>query len=546
MLNKQPVQIPSALQALMVLQQQANPVAPNGRPTIAGQMAQKAQQGIMQPMMASAPSMDESQGIADVLNQVRGSMPSVQQDAQAQGIAQRVVQMMQPKEPGVTGLPANNMGFAEGGIIGYDGEESYVNDPTVAPISAKEATRKDNEGIAKAFATIFGLPASFALDVATSPINAIRNQYMSAANKPAVSYTPAYDAVTNWLGVDRNPLKTPPDDRPERVPGKTEPYTALPKAEEKGVASLLQQQKPPAGGAGKISASVRSPGATPASSFDPKKIMDSFLGDDYARQAANRAEQVRLANEGKTLREGAPPPGKTALDSIAQTRQELQALHDKANSESAMNGLRAWLQGAAKGSLGGAGAASSKYDEDEKVRMKGFINQKLLLSEKQAALEDAQQAKKEGNFEKYKADMERVFDIDAKMMQTKAGAVGSAISALGGIEGDKIRAAAQTDAARLSASVRGGTREEKILALRERLLEAANTRFKKDIEAAGMLGPIGAKARAALDNNIKQYVADGVRHIFGPDAPGASKEESIKPSGVLSKPKNVTVTRAGD
>lgn len=116
----------SATQALNTLQQTAAPTTPQGAPTVAG----AAQQALAQRLQGGSGA-----GIAQVAQQAQNAAPILQQqaqEAQAQQIAQQAAQMMQGQQqgPGIAGLPAGNMQFKEGGVIGYavGGNESLDED----------------------------------------------------------------------------------------------------------------------------------------------------------------------------------------------------------------------------------------------------------------------------------------------------------------------------------------------------------------------------------------------------------------------------------
>lgn len=131
-------QIPSGLQALMqasqILSSQASPTAPGPQgqqPTVAGrvneqikqaaqpQQPQQPQEGGIAGLNPSMREMGQQAGVAgQIMAQRQAQQQQQAQDPQA--VAQMAAQMLQSK--GVAGLPAN-MGFKEGGIIGFDGEE---------------------------------------------------------------------------------------------------------------------------------------------------------------------------------------------------------------------------------------------------------------------------------------------------------------------------------------------------------------------------------------------------------------------------------------
>lgn len=112
--------IDPALRALLAVAKQ---VTPAGQPTVAAQVAQAAQ---------------KPQGIMSALDQSQQAAPSVAQNMQQQQMAEAAQQMqqMQPQPPaeaqppqpeqpagGIASLPIPEQQYAEGGVIGYSGQE---------------------------------------------------------------------------------------------------------------------------------------------------------------------------------------------------------------------------------------------------------------------------------------------------------------------------------------------------------------------------------------------------------------------------------------
>jgi hypothetical protein len=121
--------------------QTAQMVTPDQTPTVAAQVVQAAQQK-MQP-----------QGIAQGMPQARqdfqAAMPSMMRNMQQQQMQQMVKQAMQPQPAGIEGLPSN-IRMAEGGVVGFAGDEfgSYVSDPAAIAmdeVRSAEFQRKRRE-----------------------------------------------------------------------------------------------------------------------------------------------------------------------------------------------------------------------------------------------------------------------------------------------------------------------------------------------------------------------------------------------------------------
>jgi hypothetical protein len=148
-------QIPSGLQALMqasqVLSSQASQTAPGPQgpqPTVAERVNQQIKQ-VSQPQGIAGveqmpPNMQDIGKQAGIAGQIMAQRQA-QQQQQAQNpeaVAQIAAQML--KGQGVAGLPVN-MGFKEGGIIGFDGE---TGSEVVNPNEALKHYKKVNEFLA--------------------------------------------------------------------------------------------------------------------------------------------------------------------------------------------------------------------------------------------------------------------------------------------------------------------------------------------------------------------------------------------------------------
>lgn len=134
-------QLPEGLRALInasqILQEESTPVVqtPVGpKPTVAGMVSQGLQQ-LAQPV--GMQNVGQQAGLGAQIQAQQ--MARQQQMAQSpEAIAQLAAQMLQrrPEQEGIANLPAN-MGFREGGIIGYNGETgSQVED--IAAKAARE------------------------------------------------------------------------------------------------------------------------------------------------------------------------------------------------------------------------------------------------------------------------------------------------------------------------------------------------------------------------------------------------------------------------
>lgn len=132
--------IPDTLKALMVVQEEAAPTTPQGLPTVAARLAQRARQQ-MQPQSQIPMQASQLSGVQEAAQQAGIAGPIIQQQQQqqqaqqiAQMAAQQIQQQMQPQQMargGIAGLPAHNMARLAsyshgGGVMGFDGVTGSV------------------------------------------------------------------------------------------------------------------------------------------------------------------------------------------------------------------------------------------------------------------------------------------------------------------------------------------------------------------------------------------------------------------------------------
>ena len=200
-------QLPEGLRALInasqILQEESTPVVqtPVGpKPTVAGMVSQGLQQ-LAQPV--GMQNVGQQAGLGAQIQAQQ--MARQQQMAQSpEAIAQLAAQMIQrrPEQEGIANLPAN-MGFREGGIIGYNGErESKVETPEerdareaaearAAGMRRSRGTTDFNERMMDAFSEAATRAAAAGSDVLSLP-----GRVAGAAFKgEPESYTPAYDVL---------------------------------------------------------------------------------------------------------------------------------------------------------------------------------------------------------------------------------------------------------------------------------------------------------------------------------------------------------------
>lgn len=373
--------------SLAALLKTAQMVTPDQTPTVAAQVAQAAQQkmqpqGIMQGMQGA--KMDRA-----------AAQPSMDRNMQQQQVQQMMRQAMQPQPAGIEGIPAQNMQgmqrMAEGGVVGYSGEEG-------------SEVKSDAEGIKRALALALGMPLSAVADVASLPINYLRKQYAEASGKDDVSLTPAADAIRRYTRINAQESAEAPAAQPSAAkPSVTPPATPVsPEAQ-----ALMQRQGP----RGQPSAPAPRPEGRPAAERIPaagiaqlvaptmdRSRVDS-AGKDFATEAARQEAALRkIAADKEAAIKGMPDLNEQGIASLKRAEQERRRLLGIEQSD---DSRRRWA-----GIFRGWGGDRDAYDRilTGIATRDAAANQAQLASEQaELKLREAQQAKALGQFDRAKA-----------------------------------------------------------------------------------------------------------------------------------------------
>ncbi len=475
-----PTTLSPGLQALLTLQQTANPTTPQGGPTIAAKAAadaaqktQMAPQGIagMQGQPQGQP-----QGIATAVNQAQAAAPSVAQNAQnAQmgQMAQKVAQLMQSQQgqsQGVAGLPANNMrGFKEGGIIGFDGEERS---DVPLPDDMRPWSR---------------FPAGSLIEGFSNPVQRTRGgKYLyngeiypdkeSAERVAIATYQGKKPFVPNAEGVPRDTGSRPgafeanfsPTGIAAAIPASANPAALAAGATGAGTAPTQQRA---------LSAGPRTP-AAPEKSDPYKELLE------YSKPGPESPDQIKYreaVEEQYKLRQAQPPVQQTALAALQRAIQEREEQQQNINSQAGSRRLDAYLAGAQRG-RGRGGEAVANFRDTEESRKAEYIQRKLLDATAQSAMEDAQRAQAAGNQGAYVEALGKLAAARNEQEKTRVQNVGNVLQAATQIRTGAANNATQLQVAQIQAAVghahndilRGaqGTKEQLAAIQVEKLVEA--------------------------------------------------------------------------
>lgn len=413
-------------QAEQALKQAASPVTPSGQPTVAGQAMQTAQ-ALTQ---ARQPQPQPQAGIENLL-------PGVQQQAVMQEQAQQPVtqaqlqqklQAMQGQQSGVAQLPNSDVNMAEGGVVGYNGQNDsqYIRSP-----EEEEPSGEKSEWL-----------------------------------RSIKDFLRGKGTVYDWSQLDKPSSQTAANGQYKGKSGIADEDIGIPETPPK--ARVL----PPAAGA-RIGASSAA-SATGASNFDKyvKLIADQTQAAETAataslQEAAKRREltpeelafvaaqqeKVRLSREQleEQKRRFLELEGQRAAAGKPSARQ---ALEDYAIN---VGGARSLAAGLAQ-----AGKARSAFEASQRAESQKALERQReyfdLLDTRKDAIEQRDLAIAQGKMERAKAEQDRIQEINKALATSRTQLRGDQVKAIGSLAGHALTAeesakarsfaAAQSDEAR--------------------------------------------------------------------------------------------------
>jgi hypothetical protein len=358
-------QVPPALQVLMSMGAQPTAPGPMGQPI---------------PTIASQKVEQQAQGLEALMPGVRQQAMQSAQAAQPVTQAQ-LQQVMQQQSPGISGLPAQNMRFAEGGVIGYAGPDGSDVELDVSG-RIKKALRDWYERTERGYMERAGAtPEQIAQKLgqaAPAPAEPPQASYsneerIGLASKPV----PIAEPTARPTGIAASRVEAPVRTASVR--------TAAPMAET-GIATALP--------------------ATPT--LDKSGI--ATAGDAIAKAAAEREARMRgiLAERERTASGMADlnAEGIAALQEANRARQELLA---KQRGDDKFNRQMALLRGFQGDRAAYDRAVAGQQARDEAANQAQLMHQQAVLK-----LREAQQAKQLGQFDRALAFEQQAADLEGK------------------------------------------------------------------------------------------------------------------------------------
>ena len=172
--------IPPATKGVLELANMISPVTPEGAPTVAGQLMQKA--GMMPPQMPqqSPPGMPQVGRMAGIGAQV-GATQQQQEQQKMMDMLKQLSQRNQSMNFGVMAAPGAQQfkppGMAGGGIVGFAGDDG-------SEVSSEEKEKRQRDADRRAF--LLGLESLLAAgkDIATLPGRAVLGAAETAVTRP--------------------------------------------------------------------------------------------------------------------------------------------------------------------------------------------------------------------------------------------------------------------------------------------------------------------------------------------------------------------------
>jgi hypothetical protein len=367
-------QLPEGLRALInasqILQEESTPVVqtPVGpKPTVAGMVSQGLQQ-LAQPV--GMQNVGQQAGLGAQIQAQQ--MARQQQMAQSpEAIAQLAAQMLQrrPEQEGIANLPAN-MGFREGGIIGYNGETgSQVED--IAAKAARELALIEQGAL-------------------LGPSPEVESYLKSQAAPPPVvgsELDPLVAAVSPAAGAPQGTSKAyrgTPDVR-EAIP---ELYARMYPERRQPAPAPTDRAEPPV--------SIPSAPVVPTAASIMEKAATMFP-DQTQAQIQRRRE---LREEEEKARAGMANLEQEGIAAIQASAQERRAAAQRTKEDDNLRRFIAFANSVRYGNNAYVDTLSA-LDQRDALERKADYEERLAVIK----LKDAEQNRKLGKFERERADL---------------------------------------------------------------------------------------------------------------------------------------------
>lgn len=365
--------------ALAALLKTAQMATPQGTPTVAQGIAKLA---LQQEMPQAAPP-----ALPEVAENVQAALPTMEQNAQQaqmEQIANMVAQRMSPENSGIAQLPVGGGEYAEGGVVGYNGEEdSYVD--TALLRKTPEAYERARQAAMLRGAVEPRRPAS-----KRTPEEEL---IFSFLDRPPVTEIPIPDIEI--AGQERGKEMRYPPQFPDTVTTRPRPGP--------GASSTTAAAPAPASAVG-----------APATGEDPYKYLKELAGrGEYKGDAPTLAEQINLANQARWARGLTGGVGEGLEKLVQDLRAEQARLgteREKSLKGRPLENLIQSFAAARTGGLGGLGRTYANLQSAQRAEQERFnalqYERKIALAKMDAAKEEMRESAARGDKEGYDKAMQ--------------------------------------------------------------------------------------------------------------------------------------------
>lgn len=409
--------------ALAALLKTAQMATPQGTPTVAQGIAKLA---LQQEMPQAAPP-----ALPEVAENVQAALPTMErnaQQAQMEQIANMVAQRMSPEASGIAQLPAGGGEYAEGGVVGYNGQTgSDVVNPEVERILKKgpyERTPEENAllrasgvELAQRAPAPKGSGVSLVDKFLTSPF--LRAAFTGGAHTVTPSELQGRSdvgALTEKIyrgmgGSQYLPTSDQNAVEPLIAAAFSKPRQDQPIVESRGQElrypprpfDVVATKPRPGPGASSTAAAAPAPASAvgaPATGEDPYKYLKELAGrGEYKGDAPTLAEQINLANQARWARGLTGGVGEGLEKLVQDLRAEQARLgteREKSLKGRPLENLIQSFAAARTGGLGGLGRTYANLQSAQRAEQERFnalqYERKIALAKMDATRDEMREA----------------------------------------------------------------------------------------------------------------------------------------------------------
>ena len=380
------------------------------QPTAPGPMGQPI------PSVAMQKAQEQSQGLPQMAMAAGQAAPSVMRNMEMQKFQQMLEQAMQARQQqqapimaasgGLLDLRVDNMQFADGGVVGYAGPDGSDVELDVSG-RIKKALRDWYERTERGYMERAG---------ATPEMIA-----QKLGQEPSAPRAPIPEGSDRRLDIPAGGIVSPGmTQAPSPSPATR---TAAPRAE----------------------APVRTAAPTAAPATGIATALPAVMTPEEAMTSARAGlgipgtADLRAANEAARLaREQMPATGQAGLAALQEQMAAVKRMEEERKRSMASDRVIAQLLGG-RGRPGGLAEADIKFMAGQRAAEDAFYERNVALAAKQDAINDANEARKVGNKEKYAEAKQRESEAERAIAQAEATYAAAILTNAGTVRGQNVQ-----------------------------------------------------------------------------------------------------------